>query len=492
MPLVAAFALLARLPVRGLLAWLASRGLAVTRGLAGSERLAASAEAAPGRLAARPRPRVPEWLAWHLMAVVGVALALGGNTPLGAVLAQLPLYGTQRLQSRNILVLDVALAVLLAYWADDPFPQRVRRLARRVPLDAALGALPAVAAVVLVAGAAGSAGLVRWLDGGGGPDAKIIGALWPWLIPFAVLGVAAVALVGAGRRLSRRAWRRLVTGFVVVDVLVFTALAVVQVATRPLPAATASASAAVSASAASASSGATGPGVPGTASAGSRAAASRAAAATVPHVTIRPIAALGYPGRFAIYDPGLQDTGQLSVLGPPDMNSLTRTPSVQGYTSLVDGRYAAATGSHLATGQGQNVLSAAAIGGRTLDLLNTTILLTLPVYADTDLRDVLVPPHWVLTGYDGSFAIYRNTRARGPLTLSALPGTTLPGATLAGASVSEVSGPAPGPTRAGVSSPAGVRVVRSVAAIPGWTATWRPLRAHGHAARASGRRRPGR
>jgi hypothetical protein len=156
------------------------------------------------------------------------------------------------------------------------------------------------------------------------------------------------------------------------------------------------------------------------------------------------------------------------------MNSLTRTPSVQGYTSLVDGRYAAATGSHLATGQGQNVLSAAAIGGRTLDLLNTTILLTLPVYADTDLRDVLVPPHWVLTGYDGSFAIYRNTRARGPLTLSALPGTTLPGATLAGASVSEVSGPAPGPTRAGVSSPAGVRVVRSVAAIPGWTATWRP------------------
>ena len=50
LPLVAAFALLARLPLRGLLAWLASRGLAVTRGLAGSERLAASAEAAPGRL----------------------------------------------------------------------------------------------------------------------------------------------------------------------------------------------------------------------------------------------------------------------------------------------------------------------------------------------------------------------------------------------------------------------------------------------------------
>ena len=187
-------------------------------------------------------------------------------------------------------------------------------------------------------------------------------------------------------------------------------------------------------------------------------------------MTIRPIAALGYPGRFAIYDPGLQNTGQLSVLGPPDMNSLTRTPSVQGYTSLVDGRYAAATGSHMATGQGQNVLSPAAIGDQTLDTLNTTILLTLPVYATRDLRDVLVPPHWVLAGYDGSFAIYRNTRARGPLTLSARRRPE----TLAGASVSEVSGPATGPTRATVSSPAGVRVVRSVAAIPGWTATWRP------------------
>jgi hypothetical protein len=157
------------------------------------------------------------------------------------------------------------------------------------------------------------------------------------------------------------------------------------------------------------------------------------------------------------------------------MNSLTRTPSVQGYTSLVDGRYAEATGSHTATGQGQNVLSAAAIGGQTLDSLDTTILLTLPVYADTDLRDVLVPPHWVLAGYDGSFAIYRNTRARGPLTLSPVPGATAPGASLAGASVSEVSDPAPGPpARAEVSSPAGARVVRSVAAIPGWTATWRP------------------
>ena len=463
LPLVAAFALLARLPLRGPLAWMAlcrmappRRARAARRGAAASGGLAASGGRAASGLAGysvRPRPQVPEWLAWHVMAVVGVVLALGGNTPLGAILAQLPFYGTQRLQSRNILVLDVALAVLLAYWADEPFPERVRRLARRVPLDAVFGALPAVVIVAVVAGAAWPAGLVRWLDASAGPSARVIEALRPWLIPFAVLGMLAMALLWTGRRLPRRVWSRLMAGFVVVDMMVFTALAVVQIASRPGAASPV-------------------PGGPGAASPGA-AAASGAAAAAVPHLTIQPIAALGYPGRFAIYDPGLLETAQLSVLGPPDMNSLTRTPSVQGYTSLVDGRYAAATGSHMATGHGQNVLSPAAIGDQTLDALNTTILLTLPAYADGDLRDVLAPPHWVLAGFDGSFAIYRNTRARGPLTLSAPHGQTL-----AGASVREVSGPAADPTRAVVSSPAGTRVVRSVAAIPGWTATWRPATGH--------------
>jgi hypothetical protein len=489
LPLVAAFALLARLPARELLGWLAPRrlaprrlaprrlapsrpaprhrararrgdmapgdGMAANFGITTGGGLSASGGLSARRLARRARPWVPEWLAWHVMALVGVALALGGNTPLGPVLAQLPFYGTQRLQSRNILVLDVALAVLLAYWADEPFPERVRRLARRVPLDAVLGALPAIAIVAIVAGAAWGTGLVRWLAGIAGPGAQVIGALRQWLIPFGVLGVLAVALVWAGRRLPRRVWSRLIIGFVVIDVIVvFTSLAVVKVAPRPMSAGTATAGTATA----------------GTATAGSGAAAApRAAAAAVPHLTIRPIAALGYPGRFAIYDPDQLNLGQLTALGPPDLNSLTRTPSVQGYTSLVDGRYAAATGSHMSTGQGQNVLSPAAVGGQTLDALDTTSLLTLPVYADGDLRDVLVPPHWVLTGYDGPFAIYRNTRARGPLTLSALHGGTL-----AGSSVSNVSGPAASPARAMVSSPAGVRVVRSVAAIPGWTATWRP------------------
>ena len=83
-----------------------------------------------GRCRLRPRP--PVWIIWHVIALVGLILALGGNTPAGQLLVHLPLFGGQRLQSRNILVTDLALAVLLAYWADQPIGEGSRwfRLAR--------------------------------------------------------------------------------------------------------------------------------------------------------------------------------------------------------------------------------------------------------------------------------------------------------------------------------------------------------------------------
>ncbi len=75
----------------------------------------AGALALLGRLRLRQRP--PEWLIWHLVALAGIVLALGARTPVGHLLADIPLYGGQRLQSRNLMVVDLALAVLLAYWA---------------------------------------------------------------------------------------------------------------------------------------------------------------------------------------------------------------------------------------------------------------------------------------------------------------------------------------------------------------------------------------
>jgi type IV secretory pathway VirB2 component (pilin) len=512
-----------------------------------------AAAALLGRFRLRPRP--PEWIVWHFMALAGVVLALGGNTPLGGLLAQLPLFGGQRLQSRNILVADLALAVLLAYWADHPFSERSQPLSRaagkrRIDLEMVLGAAPPLAVVaVVVLGLAWGAGLLHWLRVGPGA-AGVAGSLKPWLVPYALIGAGAIAFVIFGRHLRPRLRSRWLGSLVVIDLVVFTLLAVVAV-------------------------------LPGLGR-GAPAAAGRGAAAAA-----RPVAALGYPGRFAIYDPGQVDAHELPLLGSPDLNAIGGPPSVQGYSSIVGGFYASATGAHRAMGDGQDVLDPRTAGDGTLDQLGTSVLLTVPAYlvtatgrpgpdpgppgtgqrdiaadqhatwyfatplavsrlavpdadarqdaaagtqiglmtsngsthwfrasapdpsqlaislphpevgiavvaqadgkprrlgplsvlasdgsvfvANGQLQDALVPPRWGYAGHDGSFAVFVDHFAQRPLSLEALPGRST-----SGASVRRVAGSAAEPAAAAVSSPRGVRVVRSVAAIPGWSATWRP------------------
>jgi hypothetical protein len=504
----------------------------------------------------------PEWLIWHVMALAGVVLALGGNTSLGGLLYHLPLFGDQRLQSRNLLVLDVALAVLLAYWADRPFGASRSRLLSR---ETVLGVVPVLAAVAAVTLAfTWGAGWVRWVGLNISPSASVVARLKPYLLPYAVLGGAAAALVIFGRWLRPRLRARLIAGFVVVDVVTFTILCVVEVGPGVFAASDAAA-----------------------ASAGSAAAGQiTTAAVTAP---LRPVAALGYPGRFAIYDPDLLDPSELSSLDPPDTNAAGggAMPSVQGYSSTVDGRYASLTGSHTATGNGQDTLAPAAVADGTLDQLDTSVLLTPAAYlvtraggggpaagppgtgrrdlaadqrgvwylgrtsevsridvpdahagrdadagaqiglvawdgstrwfrahavsaatlgttvsqpvasvavavqphdapaslgppsvtdadgsvsvADGQLQDALVPPHWEFAGFDGPFAIFANHSAQAPLRIEALAGRSVSGAWVKGS----VGAPAE-PTAATVFSPHGARVIRSVAAISGWSATWQP------------------
>jgi hypothetical protein len=535
-----------------------------------------------GRL--RLRPRLPHWLVWHITALAGVVLALGANTPAGDLLYQVPLFGDQRLQSRNVLVLDLALAVLLAYWADPAAGERDGRAssggtgrflrhppARRLAPEAVLGLVPALAAVAVAAlGLTWGAGLLDWLGVSAGQSASVIGRLKPWLVPSAVLGAGAAALVISGRSLRSRLRSGLIAGFVVVDVLAFTVLCVVEV----------------------------GHGISGGSAGSPGSRGSGTAAVVVTTAAARPVAELGFAGRFAIYNPGLLGTSELSDLDPPDVNAITGDPmpSVQGYSSTVDGRYAAATGSHLPTGGGQDTLAPGAVGDGALDQLGTSVLLTLPEYlvtsaagggpaagpagtgrrvvsagqratwylgatqevsgvrvpdagarqdaaagarlgltapdgstrwfraramtsstlgvtlpapvpslaliaqapgrlagagpgepgrslgppalsvaggdvvvADGQLQDDLAPPHWTFSGFDGSFAVFANRFAWPPLGIQALPGRSAAGARISGA-----GGPPAEPTAARVFSLDGARVVRSVADIPGWSATWQP------------------
>ena len=112
----------------------------------------------------RWRQRLPEWFVWHVIAVAGVVLALGGNTPLGPALRHIPLFGGQRLQSRNIMIADLAVAVLLAYWVD-MWTAHPRLSRAKLPSPRRLlGALPGAGVVALVTVTLiWGAGMLRWL-----------------------------------------------------------------------------------------------------------------------------------------------------------------------------------------------------------------------------------------------------------------------------------------------------------------------------------------
>jgi hypothetical protein len=92
--------------------------------------------------------------------------------------------------------------------------------------------------------------------------------------------------------------------------------------------------------------------------------------------------------------------------------------------------------------------------------------------ADGQLQNALTAPQWGLAGQDGSFAVFVDHFAQGMFSLEALPGRSTLGASLW--RVSDVGGSAAGQAAVAVRSPDGVRVVRSVAAIPGWSAIWHP------------------
>ncbi|HUC05111.1 MAG TPA: hypothetical protein VL961_06915 [Acidimicrobiales bacterium] len=514
----------------------------------------------------RWRP-LPEWAVWYGVGLLGLALALATYTPLWHLFVRIPLLGGQRLQSRSIMITDLALAVLFAYWADG-WLRRV--VARRAELVVSLLPPLAIAAVVVVALVRRTA-LLGWMGGVSVATAGRESALGPWLMPFLILAVLAAVLVTAGSRLRRSHRTVAVVAFVLVDLVVYSATTVVAVGS-PVP------------------------------TAPTELAASTPMLSSNRSSRVLSIAALHLPGRFAIYDPALLDSGELSALGTPDANVVTGTMSIQGYGSTTDRHYAAATGTHSLSGGGQDTFDPSAAANGVFDQLDTSDVFAPSAYfaptthdtmeedpgagrrmttaggtaswflgtpvdvsaatvtvqstrpapnrgsesdhaPDEPVRvgllgpdgrvtwsvevaalgtgaaggpagattwratwprrtpavgvevETLVPaalgapavsfangghatldgalqggvtaPHWEYAGSDGAFAFYRDTRARTPLTLQPVAGRTM-----AGATVHRRSGPNLDPSSATVSSPHGIGVVRAVAFIPGWTATW--------------------
>lgn len=239
---------------------------------------------------------------WGWLGLAGILLALGNQTPLGHLLYRIPLYGGQRLQSRNLGVVAVAGAVLFAAWLQDRVE---RRPLGRVP--AAVAVVPAVVAVAEPLVALAWPGFSPWL----GATNRLMPRMYTYAIASGLLALAAAATVRAARRAEARA-AAVAVGVTCVDLGFFAANAlggwtsVGVVATHPAP--------------------------------GSGAAA---------------VARLLVPGgRYLVFDPGGQyaayyhaTVGDVPV---PDLGVMSALPSVQGYGSIVAASYQDLTGTHAA------------------------------------------------------------------------------------------------------------------------------------------------
>ena len=227
-----------------------------------------------------------------VLAVVGLIAAWGSFTPFGHVFHALPFFGKTRLQSRNIILFDVAASVLFAWWLDALTSRRFREagVRGRQRLVTALPALTTLALGLIIL--LWSDPFYRWME------------VREWLLPQAqyvrvniVVHMVIAALVLAiivtpwGER-SRRRW---LLAVVVVDLALFNLFCDVSFYQGKWPVR------------------------PETAS------------------VVRALQA--GDGRTAMVDRTFENYGRYLSLGATNVNVFTGVASIQGYGSLVSARY---------------------------------------------------------------------------------------------------------------------------------------------------------
>jgi hypothetical protein len=234
---------------------------------------------------------------YFVLGVVGLFATWGSFTPLGHVFREIPLFGSTRLQSRNVILVDFALSIVLGWWL-----QHVRARDVQAGLEKGfrwITALPALLAGALsllllawgpatVARFGVPAGTAHFVEG-----LKLVN----WLHVVLALAAAAAVLIW---RHSRHLLRILLWVFAVdlVVFLMFTSTGLI---------------------------GGSGPREP-------------------PRAVARSL--LGDTGRFALVDISGAHTGNYRGLGQPNMNVFTGLASVQGYGALISTIYDNATGTH--------------------------------------------------------------------------------------------------------------------------------------------------
>jgi hypothetical protein len=283
----------------------------------------------PSHLAARER------MTWYVVGLIGLLLAFGANTPLEHLFNAIPLYGQQRLQSRNMIDVAVATSVLFAGWID----RRRDAGDASVAFDRRIALIP-LSLVLALAGWAliDPASLITTLSSGSGSPAEAHTVRQATLIALGFC-LAAGLIVWVRPALRPRRWLLLVSAFTVLDLgLMAGTSGLVTIPSNAVVAGT---------------------------------------TAIEDHIA----ADLTSGGRFDVFDPqGYGGTSEAAA-GLPDDNVLAQLPSVGGYASIVSGNYNARTLTH-ATGQ----LNVPLLGAGGLDGLDLQEIVTAPEYFILPLR----------------------------------------------------------------------------------------------------------
>jgi hypothetical protein len=243
-------------------------------------------------------PRARDWRPWLFLAPLGLLLAWGVFTPLGHLFAEIPFYNKVRLQSRNLQIVDLALAVLFAFWLELFLSGEWRERAARPLRWLREVAVPAVFPVAGLAAALTMTWFPLTVLTTLGAQPIDPNGRRPWMAAQAAVALGALAVVVAWRMSRPRLARRLLGVVVVADLGLF-----------------------------------------------NLACSTGMWAGGQPEPTrAEGVAALGAVGRFAIV--GVPSIAQLSSISEPDINALTGLDSVQGYGSILSGTYDQVTGTH--------------------------------------------------------------------------------------------------------------------------------------------------
>lgn len=240
-----------------------------------------------------------DYMIYVVILVVGLFATWGSFTPLGHIFHKIPLYGSTRLQSRSVILVDFPLSVFLGWWL-----QRIREgAASRAGLGRRSRWVSAAPALVIVAGSALLLGWGPWVLNkihiSGGNVNLEEGLQLSNILHLLIALVAAFAVLFLVKNVKRLFAVLMVV--LVADLIVFLLFTSTGLIGGPGP---------------------------------------REASESFAHQL------LGTSGRFALVDAAGAHTGVYRQLGEPNMNVFTHLASVQGYGSLISNLYDDATGTH--------------------------------------------------------------------------------------------------------------------------------------------------